>query len=102
MDLARRNFRMLVLYTVSQYVPLYWPYMYHLVCEVRGLSGQEFGWLKSVYYAGVVVGEVPAGVLADRLGGRLTLLLGALFNAAGCFLYVGGRSFWTFALAEGL
>ena len=98
--MALRNARLCVLYTVSQYTPLYWAYMYHLVTQVRGLSATEFGALKAVYYTAVVLLEVPLGVLADRIGRKRALIAGAAFNCLGCALYVVATDFATFALAE--
>jgi MFS family permease len=44
--------------------------------------------------------EVPSGVVADRLGRKSTLLLGALVNGAGCFLFAAADSFALFATGE--
>lgn len=95
-----RNYRLVVAYTVTQYTPLYWAYMFHLVTAIRGLDATDYGLLKALYYLSVVALEFPLGVLADRIGRRSTLLLGALFNCLGCALYVVARDFATFALAE--
>ena len=95
-----RNYRLVVAYTVTQYTPLYWAYMFHLVTAVRGLDATDYGLLKALYYLSVVALEFPLGVLADRIGRRTTLLLGALFNCLGCGLYVVALDFATFALAE--
>ena len=100
LPIATRNYRLVVAYTVTQYTPLYWAYMYHLVTEVRGLDATDYGLLKALYYLSVVVLEFPLGVLADRVGRKRTLLLGALFNCLGCGLYVVASDLATFALAE--
>jgi len=99
-SLARRNFRLLLAFDVVLYSPLYWPYMFHLVCTLRGLSALQFGTLKAVYYASVIVLELPGGVLADRFGRRSALVACALFNALGCLMYAVATTFWAFASAE--
>jgi MFS family permease len=97
---STRNFRLMLVYRTTQHSPLYWPYMFLLVTNVRGLPASDFGLLKSIYYFAVMAAEVPLGVVADRLGRKSTLVLGALANACGCALYVGGRSFAIYAIAE--
>jgi len=64
------------------------------------VSRTSFGLLKSIYYFSAMLAEVPLGVVADRLGRRTTLLLGALANSCGCALYVWGRGFSMYATAE--
>jgi MFS family permease len=97
---ARRNAALFVLYSIGQNAPLYWPYMFHLVTVVRGLSPTEFGALKGLYYGATVALEVPMGALADRFGRRFTLLASALLNALACAIYSVASDFALFALAE--
>src|SRR5262245_29370790 len=97
---SARNFRLMLAYRITQHTPLYWPYMFQFVTQVRGLPASDFGLLKSIYYCGVMAAEVPLGVVADRLGRKTTLVLAALANCAGCALYAFGRSFAHYAAAE--
>ena len=97
---SERNFRVMVLYRITQHSPLYWPYMFLFVTSVRGLSASDFGLLKSIYYFTVMVAEVPLGVVADRLGRKTTLVLGGIANAAGCLSYALGGGFAVYALGE--
>ncbi len=90
----------MLVYQLSQHVPLYWPYMFVFVTSVRGLPASDFGLLKSIYYFGVMAAEVPLGVVADRLGRRTTLFVAALANCAACLLYAAGAGFSVFAVAE--
>jgi len=90
----------MLVYQVTQRAPLYWPYMFLFVTQVRGLPASDFGLLKSIYYFAAMLAEVPLGIVADRLGRRTTLLLGALANSCGCALYVWGRGFSMYATAE--
>ncbi len=100
MRTASRNYRLLLAFNVTLYAPLYWPYMFHLVCVVRGFSGLEFATLKSVYYLSTIVLELPGGVFADRFGRRTALVACAALTGAGCFLYAAATDFWALALAE--
>jgi len=99
---SARSFRLMLAYQVSQHTPLYWPYMFLFITNVRGLPASDFGLLKSIYYFTVMSAEVPLGVVADRLGRRTTLLLGALVNSGACIAYATGRSFAAFAVAEAM
>src|SRR5262245_24552846 len=56
----------------------------------------------TVYAVTAIVCEVPTGQLADRFGRRRAMIWGALMMAAGCMVDAHGRSFWAFALGEGL
>jgi MFS family permease len=100
LSLARRNYGLLLAFDAAIYTPLYWPYMFHLVCELRGLSALQFGTLKAIYYASVIALELPGGVIADRFGRRGALIACAALNAAGCFMYGFAGDFWAFAAAE--
>jgi MFS family permease len=97
---SARSFRLMLVYQLTQHTPLYWPYMFLFITNVRGLPASDFGLLKSIYYFAVMGAEVPLGVVADRLGRRTTLLLGALANSGACLLYATGASFAAFAVAE--
>jgi len=97
---STHSFRLMLVYQLSQHVPLYWPYMFVFVTSVRGLPASDFGLLKSIYYIAVMAAEVPLGVVADRLGRRTTLFVAALANCAACVLYATGSGFASFAGAE--
>jgi MFS family permease len=95
-----RNFRLMLVYRMSQHTPLYWPYMFLFVTDVRGLPASDFGLLKTIYYVGVMAAEVPLGIVADRFGRKTTLAFGAFMNCAGCALYALGGGFLEYAAAE--
>jgi MFS family permease len=97
---ATRNFRLLLAHRVSTRTLLFIPYAFHFLTAVRGLDAFEYGLIMGVFYTTCVLLEVPSGVVADRLGRRPTLVLGALFSALGCVAFAQGHGFWLFALAE--
>jgi len=68
--------------------------------EVRGLSATEYGALQLLYYWVVMATEVPSGVIADRLGRKGTLAIGALVNGLGCWVFALSHDFGTFAAGE--
>jgi len=85
---------------VATHSPLYWPYMLHYVTAVRGLDALDFGALKAIYYLVCTLSEVPTGVVADRLGRRAALVLGAGLAAVGTGLVAAARTFGEFAAGE--
>jgi MFS family permease len=56
--------------------------------------------LQAMFGFEVAVLEFPSGYMADRLGYRRTLLLGALSGALGWSVYALATGFWSSALAE--
>lgn len=95
-----RNARLVLAYRVATHSPLYWPYMLHFVTAVRGLEAVEFGALKAIYYVVCTLAEIPTGLIADRLGRRTALCLGAGLAAAGTAMIAAARSFADFAVGE--
>ncbi|MBZ4676537.1 MAG: transporter [Anaerophaga sp.] len=65
-----------------------------------GLSHEQSFQLKAIYSISVVIFEVPSGYLADILGRRITLILGAILGTLGFLFYSIGGGFWMFLAAE--
>jgi MFS family permease len=65
-----------------------------------GLSHKEAFQLKAIYSISIVICEVPSGYLADILGRKVTLVLGAVLGTLGFVFYSLGNGFWTFLAAE--
>lgn len=66
----------------------------------KGLSFTEIMVLQSISAIAVVLFEVPTGAVADKIGRKESILLGALLWAISLGFYVVGRSFPMFILAE--
>jgi MFS family permease len=66
----------------------------------KGLSFTEIMVLQSISSIGVVVFEVPTGVVADRAGRKLSILLGSILWGISLGIYVLGKSFIVCAIAE--
>ena len=56
--------------------------------------------LEAIYYAAVVLLEVPSGYFSDAVGRRLTLIISSASLATAYVLFVLEQSFATFALAQ--
>ena len=65
-----------------------------------GIGVVEFLYLQALFSASMALLSVPTGAFADRLGRRMSLVVGALLHVAGAFAYVLAESFWSFVLAE--
>ena len=66
----------------------------------KGLSFTEIMVLQSISAVAVVLFEVPTGAVADKIGRKESILLGALLWAISLGFYVVGKSFPMFILAE--
>ncbi len=56
--------------------------------------------LEAIYFACVVLLEVPSGYFSDVMGRRKTLVMGAVSLVAAYLLFAGGSSFLSFAFAQ--
>lgn len=65
-----------------------------------GMSLADIMWLQAIFGATAVICEFPSGYVADRLGYRRSLLIGASFWLAGWVAYAFGTTFGGMALAE--
>lgn len=61
--------------------------------DKRGLSLEQVTLLDAPFWLALVIMEVPTGVIADRYGRRLSLLLGTLANTIGVAIFAMADSF---------
>jgi MFS family permease len=71
-----------------------------LFLTAKGLSFTEIMLLQSISAISVFIFEVPTGALADKVGRKYSVILGAFMWAVGLFLYIGGKTFIVFMLSE--
>lgn len=67
-----------------------------------GLSVADVFDLNVVFCIAAVAFEVPTGAFADRNGRRVAMSAGAFTMSLACALFIIGRGFWAFALANAL
>jgi hypothetical protein len=67
-----------------------------------GLTVTQFLTVQAVYSVAALAFEIPSGYLADALGRKRALVLGAAFFPAGLAVYALSSGFWPFCLAEAL
>jgi MFS family permease len=65
-----------------------------------GLSLADIMMLQAIFGATTVLLEFPSGYLADRVGYRSSLVIGAVFWIFGWTAYALGETFWMMAVAE--
>jgi MFS family permease len=71
-----------------------------LFLTAKGLSFTEIMLLQSISSVSIFFFEVPTGAAADKIGRKYSILFGAFLWAAGLLLYVVGKGFFIFAIAE--
>ena len=71
-----------------------------LFYTANGLNSTQIFTIQAAFHLAVLLLEVPSGYLADVVGRRKTLVIGAIFFPLGLAVYAAGRSFAAFVLAE--
>lgn len=96
---VRGNFRRIYLYKLLGefylIVPVLIPYY-----QANGLPATRVFLIQAAYTLSILLFEVPSGYLADVVGRRKTLILGAVLMPLGLTVYALGRSLAVFILAE--
>lgn len=75
--------------------PILIPFYQH-----NGLDATQVFVIQASYALWVLLMEVPSGYLADVVGRRKSLILGAVFLPLGVLVYSISSTFWAFILAE--
>jgi len=71
-----------------------------LYLTAKGLSFAEIMALQSISAIGTFIFEVPTGAVADRIGRKHSIFLGAIIWAVSLTMYILGKSYIIFILAE--
>lgn len=71
-----------------------------LYYQDSGLSSHESFLLKSIYSIIIIGLEIPSGYLADKMGRKSTLVIGAVMGVLGMLTYGIFSGFWAFLFAE--
>lgn len=93
-----RNVRLYPLYQAAR-SSTFWLPVFILYFSSR-FDAAEVLLLEAIYYASVVLMEVPSGYLSDRVGRRPTLLLAASAWALGYAALAFGGTWWMFAAGQ--
>jgi len=68
--------------------------------ESNGLSMKDIMVLQAFYSVAIVVLEIPSGYMADVIGRKKTLIIGAIFGTTGFMTYSLSHGFTGFLVAE--
>lgn len=66
------------------------------------LTPRDLGLITSTFFFAVAVTQIPAGMMFDRFGVRLTAGIALILAVIGGFVFSYGHSFWAFAIGQGL
>lgn len=80
-------------YMAASTIGFFLPVWVVLLDQTRGFSFTQILWLDAVFFAVIVLAEVPTGYVGDRLGRRNALLLGSLGAAASVVAFGLVRSY---------
>ncbi len=96
---SRKNIRTYYAYSLFSNLLILGPIM-TIYFFSKGLSFAEIMLLSSIASVTVVICEVPTGAVADKIGRKASMLLGALLWAVSLLIFVFGNNFYIFAVAE--
>lgn len=91
--------RLLKIYAAFTYPFACVPFLYFYFRDY-GITVAEYTVMISVYYVTMVVAEIPTGVLADRHGKRLAMVIGPILLAAGFAIIWAFHGFAAFCVGE--
>jgi len=97
-DLRANLWKIYVFKFISEFyliVPILIPYY-----KSNLLNSTQIFTIQAAYALSILLLEVPSGYLADVMGRKKTLVLGAVFLPVGLAIYVFTSSFFAFILAE--
>ena len=97
--LYERNVKIFIYYKFFQNMIIIGPVLV-LFLLWKGLDYTQMMLLQSISAISVIIFEVPTGVVSDKITRHLSLFLGCLFTAIGLIVYILGKSFFVFAIAE--
>jgi MFS family permease len=93
------NINRLYLIKIAKWFMLFMPIVVPFY-ESNGLTMKDIMVLQAVYSVAIVVLEIPSGYLADVIGRRKTLIIGAMFGTVGFTTYSLSFGFVGFLVAE--
>ncbi len=95
----RRNIINLYIVKVSKWFMLIMPIVV-LFYNANGLSMHEVFILQAIYSISIVAWEIPSGYVADVIGRRKSMIIGAVLGFLGYLVYSFSYGFWGFMVAE--
>lgn len=97
--LVQRNIYLLFALKAAKWFMLFMPIIVLFFMD-NGLSVEQVMWTQAAYSLSVALFEMPSGYFSDRLGRRLTLIIGMTIMIMGYLIMSISYSFWWFVAAE--
>lgn len=91
-----------VAHAVNEFYSVALPPILPLLVNDFAISYGEAGALLTIFFATYSIFQLPAGILADRIGQRWLLAAGMIVLAAGILVAAGAQNYWTLVAAEAL
>ena len=95
---AARNVALYPRYTACRHLLFWLPVFFLYFSSLLPLSDVLL--LEAIYYAGVVVLEVPSGYFSDRIGRRVTLLIAMAMWTTAAIVFASSTAFAFLAVAQ--
>lgn len=89
-----------VAHAVNEFYSVALPPILPLLVNDFAISYGEAGVLLTVFFTTYSIFQLPAGVLADRIGQRWLLAIGMVVLAAGILIAAGAQNYWTLIIAQ--
>ncbi len=98
MNKIEQNITKIYLIKTSRWLMLTTPYL-PLFLGANGVDKSSYGLLAAIHALSIIFLEIPSGYLADAIGRKKALIIGALFGVFGYVIYSLSFSFSGFLLA---
>ena len=98
MGRMRRNIRLLYVYMFLNRLEMWLPIIVLFVQE-RGFSLTQYTILDAVWYASTLLFEIPTGVVTDRYGRKISLLIAVLVQSLSLFIVAYAHTFGVIFIA---
>ena len=92
MDGMRKNIRLLYVYMFLNRLGMWLPIIV-LFVQDRGFSLTQYTILDAVWYASTLIFEIPTGVVTDRYGRKISLLIAVLVQSLSLFIVAYAYTF---------
>jgi len=95
MDVTKNVYKLYLIIFFHNLIPAY--VIERLFWEQRGMTVFMVVLCEVIYAATIVILEIPSGILADKLGRRILLIISAVLSMIEFVLLLFAHSFWGFA-----
>ena len=73
---------------------LWWPIWVIYLTDYRGFSLTQVGTLEALFWIVIILSQLPTGLIADRFGRKLSLMLAGVFTTAAILVFGVASNYW--------